>query len=656
MLWRSVIGHLGFRGQMLAAMISVVVVAVLALGGALSATAWRQAERSAIAETRARAAHLAETITSSVNLAALSAREAVRFAASEAAQAAPARERLLRAYWSIAVGQPDLFGVWAQFKPNAFDGRDARFRGRLGSDGKGVFAPSWMRRSDGILVQDTSPAETAFEAAQKSDFYVAPIAARRLVILEPHKRRGPDGQEGVWMISAAAPVRVDSKIIGAAGVNVSLETLLLRLKAENAPEGEKAVLLSASGLIVAHEDRALLARPASAMGAPGDVLAAVLGPKPWSGVARIGDRTVLVASAPVRFKEAPQAGWTLVTFTPLDLVLAPARAAVLNTLGIGILLTAAAAIAAIFLGRRIGQPVDEMSGAMRAIAQGDLDAPIPPARPGTELGRMAGALAALKESRAARLSAEAANKAKDEFVAFMSHELRTPLTGVIGYSEILEEDLLALERADMARDARRIRTAARHLLAIINDVLDLSKIEAGRMEVNPAPADLALILEEVAETAAPLAEANSNRLECAIAPDLGVAMIDATRLRQCLLNLLSNACKFTEGGVVRLSARRETGAGEALVFSISDTGLGMSPAQVAKLFKPFVQADASTTRRFGGTGLGLAITRRLAQLMGGDVSVESALGDGSVFTLRLPARPVAPTPANEDGPLLSAAV
>jgi PAS domain S-box-containing protein len=231
----------------------------------------------------------------------------------------------------------------------------------------------------------------------------------------------------------------------------------------------------------------------------------------------------------------------------------------------------------------------------------------------------------------AKEGAETANIAKSQFLANMSHELRTPLNAVIGYAEILEEDLEADGRDQSTQDARKIRSAAKHLLALINEILDLSKIEAGKMELSLVPTCLDGLVSDVHAMTATLAAEKGNELVLDIS-ELGDADIDDTKMRQCLFNLLSNACKFTQNGTVRLEGRRN---GDMLSFLIQDTGIGMTPEQLTKLFQPFVQADSSTTRKFGGTGLGLTITRELARLMGGDVTVTSIPGVGSTFVLTM---------------------
>ena len=231
-----------------------------------------------------------------------------------------------------------------------------------------------------------------------------------------------------------------------------------------------------------------------------------------------------------------------------------------------------------------------------------------------------------------------ASQHKSQFLANMSHELRTPMNAIIGVGEMLLEDAHGLGRDDEVEPLERILRAARHLLALINDILDLSKIEAGKMDLNLESFPVAALVEDVVATVRPLAERHGNRLSIDCAADVGIMQADATRVRQALLNLASNAVKFTEQGQVKIGARRSTGpAGDSIVLEVADTGIGMTLEQTARLFQDFTQADASTTRRYGGTGLGLAISRRFCRMMGGDITVESTPGQGSTFTIHLPA-------------------
>jgi GAF domain-containing protein/DNA-binding response OmpR family regulator len=236
---------------------------------------------------------------------------------------------------------------------------------------------------------------------------------------------------------------------------------------------------------------------------------------------------------------------------------------------------------------------------------------------------------------------EAADRHKSEFLANMSHELRTPLNAIIGYSEMLQEDAADLGAEQFTEDLKKINAAGKHLLELINAVLDLSKIEAGKMELYLESFDVAGLVRDIAAVIQPLAAKNSNRLDARCPDAIGTMHADLTKVRQALFNLLSNACKFTDRGVISLAVARETLDGQdSMVFSVSDTGIGMAPEQLARLFEVFSQADAATTRKYGGTGLGLALSRRLCRMMGGDVIVESEAGRGSTFTIRLPARVV----------------
>lgn len=251
-------------------------------------------------------------------------------------------------------------------------------------------------------------------------------------------------------------------------------------------------------------------------------------------------------------------------------------------------------------------------------------------------------------------SAQEANQSKSAFLASMSHELRTPMNAIIGYTEMLMEEAQDTGNDQEYADLKRIRSAGKHLLMLINDILDLSKIEAGKMDLFPETFRVREVVDEVVDTAQPLVFKNSNQLSVEFGEDIGLLHADITRVRQILFNLISNAAKFTKNGNVVLRIRNVQDNGNAQVeFEVEDTGVGMTPEQMAKLFQPFTQADASTSKNFGGTGLGLVISRRFSQMMGGDISVRSEYGKGSAFTVQLPVN-VTPQMKADEMPELAA--
>jgi signal transduction histidine kinase/CheY-like chemotaxis protein len=321
----------------------------------------------------------------------------------------------------------------------------------------------------------------------------------------------------------------------------------------------------------------------------------------------------------------------------------------LRTFAVMLTVTLAGALALSFLlGRRlqrlISAPIEHLVN-VETIVRDDRNYGVRAVRTsGDELGVLIDGFNAMLEEiqrrdaelMVAKDRAEEANRAKSGFLANMSHELRTPLNAILGYSEMLIEDAGAQGAA--VADLNRIHTAGKHLLTLINDILDLSKIEAGKMELNYETLDVREMVDDVVTTVQPLIEARSNTLRVGYEAEPGQMDGDITRLRQILFNLLSNATKFTDHGVITLRIARRSGAGsEALVFAVTDTGIGMTPEQIGRLFQPFSQADSTTSRKYGGTGLGLAITRRLTTIMGGDIVVESAPGAGSTFRVTIPA-------------------
>ena len=316
-----------------------------------------------------------------------------------------------------------------------------------------------------------------------------------------------------------------------------------------------------------------------------------------------------------------------------------------------------AALAAWLVARSFSRPIEELTAAAHQVASGNLHRRAE-VRSSNEIGdlardfnHMTGQLREMIETmdekvrlRTAELAeardqAEEANRTKSAFLANMSHELRTPMNAIIGYSEMLTEEMQDLGQDEFIPDLKKIHSAGKHLLGLINDVLDLSKIEAGKMTIYCETVDVATMVREVESTVLPLVKKNDNHLEVELPDDSGTMHSDLTKIRQMLFNLLSNASKFTEKGKLRLVVTRTVENGtEWLRFAVSDSGIGMTPEQMGRLFQAFTQADASTTRKFGGTGLGLAISRDFCRLLGGDITVESVPGEGSTFTVALPAR------------------
>jgi adenylate cyclase len=256
------------------------------------------------------------------------------------------------------------------------------------------------------------------------------------------------------------------------------------------------------------------------------------------------------------------------------------------------------------------------------------------------------------ELAAARDAADEANRTKSSFLANMSHELRTPLNAIIGYSEILQEDAADKGDKEPVEDLQKIESAGRHLLGLINNILDLSKIEAGKMDVFIEEVDIQALVKEVLSIVKPLADKSENAIEVICPADIGGFRSDQTKIKQCLLNLMSNANKFTSKGTLTLAVAREDTS--QVTFRVSDSGVGMTEEQLSRLFQAFTQADASTTKRFGGTGLGLAITKHFCTMLGGDVTVESTPGKGSTFIIRLPDQAVAPAAVVSPAPVAAA--
>jgi signal transduction histidine kinase/CheY-like chemotaxis protein len=513
------------------------------------------------------------------------------------------------------------------------------------------------------------------------EWYNAPKLSRRFNVTEPYY---DEGGSNITMVSLNAPIVGDGgAYFGTAGADLSLDRMMavlrdIRLRSADSAaveaSSEYTYLVSRGGKIIAHPDSTLMLRrdyPGEDVRVLADGRHVAQRPTGFERLAIDGEMRR------VYWWQAPLTGWKIVLNVPEQAVVGPinafaARSVLIGGAGVVVMVLLVAAVS-----RRMTEPVTQLTAAAKAIEADRFEPDTLDALAARrdELGELAHAFQvmgreirqrerrleewnqnlersvqertvelarAAAEALAAREEAESANRTKSAFLANMSHELRTPMNAIIGYSEMLIEESEDSGQDAFVPDLKKITAAGRHLLALINDVLDLSKIEAGKTTLFLESFDVAAMVDEVVSTIQPLVEKNRNRLAVRCDPAVGSMHADLTKMRQTLFNLLSNATKFTENGSIDLEVSRVgSDGGDRILFRVADSGIGMTPEQVSRLFQSFSQADSSTTRKYGGTGLGLAISRAFCVMMGGDITVASEPGSGTTFTVTLPAE-VAP--------------
>ena len=518
---------------------------------------------------------------------------------------------------------------------------------------------------------------------EQSQWYWGPKKTRQVFFTEPYF---DEGGSDVTMFSVTAPLLdVGGDFLGISGVDLTLDSMrqmleevVLDLAREAGMEGDVAYLVSRGGVVIAHPDESLMIgkdRPgANVADIPGG--AKILAE--YSGSTSYGfgaDQRIIY------WAEVPMTGWKVVLDVPAAAILKPVRQLAWRSGAVALGGLVLLLVVSLLVARRVSAPLQSLALVTEDIEAGQHQATerlSPLMRRGDEVGglsrafhRMADEIRkreqslaawnadlektvasrtaelkqAVEEAEVAREAAQEANKTKSAFLANMSHELRTPMNAIIGYSEMLLEEAEDTGEKWMEPDLQKILSSAKHLLQLINDILDLSKIEAGRMTVYLEKVEVLPNVREIATTIGPLVNKNQNAFELVCPEGIGSMRTDLTKLRQTLFNLLSNACKFTEKGKITLKVERR--ADGMVAFAVTDSGIGMEPHQMEKLFAEFVQADDSTTRKYGGTGLGLAISRKFCRMLGGDITVESAPGKGSTFTAILPAEAKEPAVAEE---------
>jgi len=507
--------------------------------------------------------------------------------------------------------------------------------------------------------------------APGQEWYQGPKSSKAPFFTEPYF---DEGAGNASMVSLTVPVlSKNSEFLGVSGVDLALEQVRrmveqthIRLHTDEPQDRNKeeqiAYLVSRNGRILAHPEAALMLRK----GFPGAEASTLPAGREIAMQAE-GFASFASAGRAMRafWATAPITQWKLVLIIPEATLLEPVVQMTWQTVqvGFGGVILAVGLLA--FVARRFTKPLLHLNSASKALQEGKFKADELSnlVQRGDELGDLARTfetmaariknreeelakwnenLESIIEQRTSELAhalelAEAANHAKSAFLANMSHELRTPMNAIIGYSEILEEEAQELGQESFLPDLKTIKSASHQLLDLIDDVLDLSKIESGKMAIFCEEIDVTTMIRDIEQLVQGAVQKNQNSFTVEIPPDIGVMQSDLKKIRQSLLNLLSNSGKFTKGGEIRLSVGAATRRRrEFITFAVTDTGIGIKAEQIGKLFEPFTQADESTTRKYGGTGLGLAISRKFCRLLGGDIEVQSQEGIGSTFTVTLP--------------------
>jgi two-component system, NtrC family, sensor kinase len=468
-----------------------------------------------------------------------------------------------------------------------------------------------------------------------------------------------------FMTIALSEIGIDPGVIVA---EVDLTWIWDTISQARVGQAGAAYVVDARGQLIAHPDLSLVLQKMDLSSLPHvaqaqAAAAGTVGEAPEGVVGRNARGQQVVTTS----QSIGSLGWSVFVEQPLEEALAPLYASVLRTgllLLVGLIMSI---LGSLFLARRMVLPIRALQAGAARIGAGALEQRID-VRTGDELETLAESFnlmtdhladayahlerkvedrtrdlaEALTELEEKGRQLEAASRHKSQFLANMSHELRTPLNAIIGYSEMLQEEAEDLDQETLIPDLQKVNAAGKHLLGLINDILDLSRIEAGRMDLYLETFDVGQLMSDVEGIVQPLLEKNGNELIVTSPDEIGQMYADQTKLRQALFNLLSNAAKFTDHGTISLTVERESD--DWLTFAVADTGIGMTDEQLSRLFEAFSQAEASTRSQYGGTGLGLAISRHFCRLMGGDLTVESVYGEGSTFTVRLPTLVSEPVP------------